>query len=191
MKKGILAGLATIAVFILIVILVTPLFFTSFSDKQPSTKKECAFCNPEVIANQQYYEGQLVRVLYNYYPMLPGHTLIIPKRQVERFEELTAAEVAEMTSTINKVQKAFEKVYKTSDYFLALQNGKKAGQTVMHVHFHMIPRTSASYIDKVKIWLHFLGRPFYEKPLTKEELMKINKPLHEAMIENSPEFNQT
>lgn len=187
-KKTIFIILSVIAVAILLIIFaVPPLVLTNVNETE--TEKTCVFCKPEVIERQQYYEGQLIRVLYNYYPMLPGHSLIIPKRQAERFEDLTDAEITEMMSTVKKVQKAFEKVYKTSDYILLMQNGKKAGQTVFHVHFHMIPRTSLSYLTKLRIWLHFLSRPVYENSLSSEELIKEKTPLHNAMLEISPEYS--
>lgn len=147
-----------------------------------NTSTSCPFCDPKVLEQQQYYEGQLVRVLYNYLPLMEGHSLIIPKRHVSRFEDLTAPEVTEMAITVNKVQKAFEKVYKTSDYLLVMQNGKLAGQTVSHVHFHMIPRKDLDYFTKLRLWLSFLSRgiPFADH-LSPEELAKKKAPLQEAM----------
>lgn len=141
-------------------VVITQLFY--FLPQSGLQKREtCAFCTPSVLERQQYYEGKLVRVLYNYRPMLPGHSLVIPKRHAPRFEDLTADEFAEMREVILKVQKAFEKVYGTSDYLLVMQNGEKAGQTENHAHFHMIPRTEKSVVTKIWLWWAMLMRPIY------------------------------
>lgn len=120
----------------------------------------CPFCDESVICKQQYYEGKLARAMLNYRPLITGATLIMPKRHVARMEDLTPEEFAEIGETAKKVQKAFEKVYGASDYLMVLQNGKNAGQTVYHVHFHMLPRKENSKITKIWLWWVMLTRAF-------------------------------
>lgn len=147
---------------------------------------KCAFCNQSVIDKQQYFEGEHVRVLVNYLPILTGHSLILPKRHVARFEDLTKEEFAEMGLTVKKVQKAFEKVYGTSDFLLLTQNGEKAGQTVFHVHFHMIPRVQKSYLTKAWLWWVMITRPFDPLfPVDWAEIEKQRFSLQEAISESS------
>jgi diadenosine tetraphosphate (Ap4A) HIT family hydrolase len=181
MKKKITLTLLSLFVIVLLFFIFFPLI--DFGPKENGkTIENCPFCNPLVIDKQQYYEGQLIRVLYNYSPIVPGHSLIIPKRHVSRFEELTIPEATEMILTVNKIQKAFEEVYHTSDYFMAMQNGKKAGQTVFHVHLHMIPRKEFNMFDKLSLWFSFLfhSNP-YGSPLKTEEIIQQKAPLEKAM----------
>ena len=73
-------------------------------------------------------------------PCWPGHTLVIPKREVIRFEDLTEAEVASLAVFLNRVAKAVSKAFDGIDYNITLNNGENAGQEVPYVHFHIIPR---------------------------------------------------
>lgn len=133
----------------------------------------CPFCRDEVIHSQQVYEGKLVRVLYNFRPALEGHILIIPKRHVSLFENLTDDEIVEMKSAIQKMQTAFEKAYDKSDYILVLQNGPNGGQSVPHTHLHMIPKGEENVlIVKAQLWLHFLTQTLGGASLSKEELQE-------------------
>lgn len=151
----------------------------------PSTYPEnykCPFCNEKVLEVQTYYEGKLVSVLLNYAPILPGQSMIIPKRHVARLEDLTAEEFAEIRIVMNRVQKAFEKVYGTSDYLLCCQNGINAGQTAYHTHLHMIPRKEQSVVTKMELWWGMLSRPLYDiSPLSAKEVKAQAKVLAEAM----------
>jgi histidine triad (HIT) family protein len=143
----------------------------------------CPFCQQNVIKRQQFFEGEKVRVLYNYQPLLEGHSLIIPKRHVDKFEDLSDRELLEMKSTIQKVHQAFLSVYGKEGYVLVLQNGKTGGQTVPHVHFHMLPRGKEKYyLTKFKIWLTFLsGAVQLRKPISDEEINSQTRRLQETM----------
>lgn len=160
------------------------LFVTTLPDSKVQTAKSCPFCDPAVIQSQEYYESPLSIVLYNYKPFFRGHSLIIPKRYVERFEDLSPEEIADMGETVKKVQKAFQKVYGANDYLLVVQNGKNAGQTVFYVHMHMLPREQESVVTKMKLWWAFLSRPFSAAlPISQAELDKERGLLRAAMSE--------
>lgn len=148
--------------------------------------RPCAFCNPKVIQSQIFYEGTSVVALLNYKPLLKGHTLILPKRNVVRFEDLTPEEILEIGTVVSKVQRVFKEVYGTNDYVLYLQNGINAGQTEFHVHFHMIPRGKEGVVmTKLKlIWAFFTEATHLRKAMTPEELSVALAPLREAMIAN-------
>ena len=73
-------------------------------------------------------------------PFTEGHTLVIPKREVARFEELPESEALSLMHTMQRVSKAVCKAYGGADYNIQLNNGPGAGQEVPHVHFHIIPR---------------------------------------------------
>lgn len=118
---------------------------------------QCAFCNPSVVNYQKFYESETILGLFNYRPLMQGHVLIIPRRHVERLEDLHPEEFVAIAGAIKKIHKAFNQAYKKNDYLLVLQNGKDGGQTVPHVHFHMIPRGSDwTSLIKANLWLSFL-----------------------------------
>ncbi|NGX55956.1 MAG: putative HIT-like protein [Candidatus Anoxychlamydiales bacterium] len=101
--------------------------------------ENCPFCDRKVIDYQKYYEDDISFGLYEYRPLVDGHCLIIPKRHVQRFEELDSNEITALYELIKKTNVAVQKAYNTSSYMLLQKNGKSVGQTVDHLHFHYIP----------------------------------------------------
>ena len=73
-------------------------------------------------------------------PCAEGHTLIVPKKEVERFEDMDPADAATLMMFLQRVSRAVSSAFGGVDYNLILNNGVQAGQEVMHVHFHIIPR---------------------------------------------------
>lgn len=78
--------------------------------------------------------------LVNIKPILPGHVLVSPLRRIPRFHDLTPHEVADLFATVQRVSHTIERVYKASALNIAIQDGEDAGQSVPHVHVHIIPR---------------------------------------------------
>ena len=103
--------------------------------------KNCPFCNKVILDSQKFYEDDLVIALWNYKPILPGHSLIIPKRHIERFELLTDEEALRITQVIKKVDATSIQAFNASAYLLYQKNGREVFQTVPHIHFHYIPRS--------------------------------------------------
>ena len=121
-----------------ILLILSLLHFFKAPPLPPET--ECAFCNRTVLDSQKFYEDDLVIALWNYRAALPGHSLIIPKRHVERFDALTDQESLKIAQVIKKVDAAARQVFNSSAYLLYQKNGREVGQSVPHVHFHYIPR---------------------------------------------------
>ncbi len=139
----------------------------------------CAFCDQEVLNRQKFYEDDLVLALYTHKPVLPGHCLVIPRRHVERFENLTDEEITQMGRVIRKVNQAAMQVFKTSSYLLLQKNGLEVGQTVPHVHFHYIPREAGdSSVLKFIIQMYLANAG---KPLPAAEMQKIVAEMKAAM----------
>lgn len=99
----------------------------------------CPFCDPVVLEKQEVVASPQAMVLYNQKPLAEGHILVIPKRHVERFEELSVEEMGEIQELIAQVAKAFPLAYGAQDYFIMQKNGPLAGQSVPHLHFHVFP----------------------------------------------------
>ena len=77
-------------------------------------------------------------------PCVAGHTLVIPKLEIERLEDLPETQTMSLMRTIQQVAKAVSTAFDGIDYNLILNNGVNAGQVIEHVHFHVLPRAEGS-----------------------------------------------
>jgi len=98
------------------------------------------------------HRSELSLALVNLKPVLPGHVLVIPKRCVERFKDLSSDEVADLWVSTQKVSTTLESHYKANSLTLAIQDGASAGQTVLHVHVHVIPRQPGDFENNDDIY---------------------------------------
>jgi bis(5'-adenosyl)-triphosphatase len=73
---------------------------------------------------------------------------VSPRRVVPRFNDLTSAEVADLFATVQRVSRMVERVYSASSLNIAIQDGEDAGQSVPHVHAHIIPRRRDDLKDR-------------------------------------------
>ncbi|MBK9119723.1 MAG: HIT family protein [Phycisphaerales bacterium] len=92
------------------------------------------------IACHRVYEDEHVLAFLDIRPLADGHTLVIPKRSVERLDQLTEDEAAALGRALLRVARRVVTVVGATDYNLLQNNGACAGQEVPHVHFHIIPR---------------------------------------------------
>lgn len=83
---------------------------------------------------------RLTYALVNLRPLMPGHTLVCPVRRVPRLSELSDNETADLFLTVKRISCMLEKVYQADALNVAIQDGAEAGQSVNHVHVHIIPR---------------------------------------------------
>ncbi|KAJ9641186.1 Dinucleoside triphosphate hydrolase [Knufia peltigerae] len=102
---------------------------------------------PFPIASQVFHlsRSRLSFGLVNLKPILPGHVLICPVRVVPRISQLSAAETSDLFNTVRIVSRTLERVYSASALNVAIQDGVDAGQSVPHVHVHIIPRQKGDY----------------------------------------------
>jgi len=110
----------------------------------PQTKS-CPFCTlpgSRIIDSNPF--GLVIR---DGYPISPGHTLVIPKRHVGSFFELTPEEAAEMMSLMRRAKSVLEIEFKPDGYNIGINDGAAAGQTVPHLHIHLIPRYKGDSAD--------------------------------------------
>jgi diadenosine tetraphosphate (Ap4A) HIT family hydrolase len=81
------------------------------------------------------------------YPVSPGHALVIPKRHVATIFDLTSEEYLDLWTLVRDVRNAAADDYGVRDFNIGLNDGERAGQTVMHAHIHIIPRRSGDVAD--------------------------------------------
>ncbi|XP_068749442.1 bis(5'-adenosyl)-triphosphatase-like [Montipora capricornis] len=92
-----------------------------------------------------FFRSKLSFAFVNIKPVLPGHVLVSPVRIVERFCELTEEEVADLFTSTQKIARVIEKAYDATSLSIAIQDGPDAGQTVEHVHVHVLPRKRGDF----------------------------------------------
>ena len=89
---------------------------------------------------QRVFENENVLAFLDINPLAEGHTLVIPRRCVERYDELTPDEAAALAQALSRVARMVMGVVGAAGYNILQNNGRVAGQEVAHVHFHIIPR---------------------------------------------------
>ncbi|XP_072177199.1 bis(5'-adenosyl)-triphosphatase-like [Diadema setosum] len=92
-----------------------------------------------------FFRSRLSFAFVNRKPVVPGHVLVSPLRPVERFHDMTCDEVADLFQSTQTVSKVIESAFKASSMSIAMQDGPDAGQTVWHVHVHILPRKPGDF----------------------------------------------
>ena len=107
--------------------------------------KLCPFCTlPDERVIDQNDHGLVIR---DGFPISPGHTLIIPKRHTGSFFDLTEAERSDLLLLQDKAKLDLENEFKPDGYNIGINDGPAAGQTVPHLHIHLIPRYAGDRAD--------------------------------------------
>ena len=120
-----------------------------------STKEQCPFCSSKIKELQEVLSMEKTFTFYCLTPAVKGNLLIMPKRHVTRFEELSHEEMIEIQSSMKIIAKAFKDLWLMNDYIILQKNGLLAGQSEAHVHFHVIPCKKYPPYKILKKALHF------------------------------------
>jgi diadenosine tetraphosphate (Ap4A) HIT family hydrolase len=107
--------------------------------------ESCPFCHPA--ADSVFLETSQVLGLWDGFPVSAGHALIVPSRHVARWSEATPDERQELTSAIAEVQRIIGELYHPNAFNVGFNDGPAAGQTVSHLHIHVIPRYKGDVSD--------------------------------------------
>lgn len=92
------------------------------------------------VTGQVFHSTKHTFALVNLKPLVRGHVLVVPKRQVAKLGELPSEECADFFLTVQRVEKAIMAMHGADAMNLAIQDGLAAGQSVPHLHCHLIPR---------------------------------------------------
>jgi len=101
--------------------------------------QDCPFCHISE-TRELIYEGPLCVAFFDGFPVNPGHALIIPRRHVASYFDLTDEETAEINQAIKQVKAIVDEQFSPDGYNIGVNVGEPAGQSVFHVHIHLIPR---------------------------------------------------
>jgi diadenosine tetraphosphate (Ap4A) HIT family hydrolase len=101
-----------------------------------SQHQNCPFCGePEIII-----ENELAFTSWDSYPVNTGHCLITPRRHIAEYFQATAEEKVALWALVDEMKAIIDKEYKPDGYNIGVNIGTAAGQSVPHIHIHMIPR---------------------------------------------------
>jgi diadenosine tetraphosphate (Ap4A) HIT family hydrolase len=107
--------------------------------------RPCPFCAPD--PERVFLEGELVLALWDAFPVTDGHALIIPRRHVGSWFDATEEERGELLRAVHAVRKEIEATRSPDGYNVGMNLGAAAGQTIDHLHLHVIPRFAGDVED--------------------------------------------
>jgi diadenosine tetraphosphate (Ap4A) HIT family hydrolase len=101
-----------------------------------SQHPNCPFCGEP----KNILENELAVVHYDSFPVSAGHCLVTPRRHVAEYFEATAAEKAAIWELVDELQPIIDREFSPDGYNIGINIGAAAGQSIPHLHIHVIPR---------------------------------------------------
>jgi len=98
----------------------------------------CPFCNPG--PDDSILENEHAYIRSDKYPVSPGHLLIIPRRHISSIFEATPGELSALWYLITRAKEILDERHSPDGYNIGINDRAPAGQTIMHLHIHLIPR---------------------------------------------------
>lgn len=92
-------------------------------------------------------ENRFAVALYDGFPVSPGHTLIVSKRHIASLADTTSKERLAMWALLEKVREQLASERQPDGFNIGINDGAAAGQTIMHLHIHLIPRYAGDHTD--------------------------------------------
>ncbi len=100
----------------------------------------CLFCERETDKFNVIIENELFYSAWDNFAVSPGHALIIPKRHIDSFFDLSEKEILQFYDLLLKVKIRISKTHKPDAFNVGINDGIAAGRTIQHLHIHVIPR---------------------------------------------------
>jgi histidine triad (HIT) family protein len=122
----------------------------------------CPFCDKENIGKQKLFETDFEYVFYNIRPANKGQCLVVSKRHVENVRELDDQEASSLFRTVKLVSTRLKNYLNCEGFNYGFNEGVLSGQTVPHLHFHILPRFNADNVPEFHL--------FHRDPKTKRNL---------------------
>jgi histidine triad (HIT) family protein len=122
------------------------------------------------IPSHRVYEDDLTLAFMDVMPQADGHTLVIPKVEAENILDTPPDALAAVVLTTQRVARAVKKAFDAPGLLIAQLNGRAAGQSVFHVHFHIVPRREG-------LELRFHARDMADPKLLAEHASRIRAAL--------------
>lgn len=113
--------------------------------------------------------------IVNLKPIVPGHVLVIPSTPYHRFSEVPSEIVASLFLSVQEISRGLEKVFEADAVTVSLQDGEAAGQTVPHLHIHILPRKKGDIVPNDLVYEHLEKWGFEtQKLLNKDAKIKVD-----------------
>jgi len=112
----------------------------------------------KILASQIFHKTEHSFALVNLRPLVPGHVLVVSNRIAPLLDDLHDHEYDDLWKTVRKVQRALKAKYNCDAFNVAVQDGEGAGQSVPHVHIHILPRyrgdleRNDDIYDQLEMW---------------------------------------
>jgi diadenosine tetraphosphate (Ap4A) HIT family hydrolase len=103
----------------------------------------CELCS----RHEVLLENALAYVRHDNNSLSRGHVLVVPKRHVASFFDMTAEEQSAVLALMSEIQKTIQEQHSPDGYNIGVNVGKAGGQSRMHVHMHLIPRYAGDVSD--------------------------------------------
>ncbi|CAH8612456.1 unnamed protein product [Heterobilharzia americana] len=128
-----------------------------------------------------FYQSELSFAFVNISPLVPGHILVCPIVCIPRFCQLTTAQIADLYMTVRRIAERLAEHHSATSLTISIQDGEDAGQSVPHVHVHVLPRKPNDFPENDNIY----------KALQKHDKVKnrVNRS-HEVMRQEAEELRQ-
>ena len=105
----------------------------------------CPFC--QLPAARIVAEDELAVVIRDAFPVSAGHTILVPRRHIRSFFEATETERASLLRLLDEAKVTLDIECQPDGYNIGINDGVAAGQTVLHMHIHLIPRYIGDRLD--------------------------------------------
>jgi len=104
-------------------------------------RDHCLFCTAVAERNREVLaENASFVAVYDNFPVNEGHTLILPKRHIETVFELDDHEAADLVAILRVAKEHLDSAFHPDGFNVGINSGEAAGQTISHLHVHLIPR---------------------------------------------------
>jgi ATP adenylyltransferase len=148
-------------------------YYTSSSKENSKNSKTCVFCNPK--KSEIIVSTKTCFVQANKYPYAAGHMLVLPKRHINNITDLTSKERSDIFNLLDLCAYALNIYIKPEGYNIGCSVGRVAGESIEHLHFHILPRFQGDI--GWGVFAKFSVLSISPKELTKDikEIIKKNK----------------
>ena len=150
-------------------------------DVRTENELRCPFCN--IPQDRVIYEDDLITAFWDVFPVSPGHALLIPKRHVATWFDASEEEQLHLLRGVNRVREIIEQRHAPAGYNIGVNVGQAAGQTVFHLHLHVIPRYDGDTPDPTGGVRHVIpGKGNYRQGRAFAQNLLGDVPHHRALI---------
>jgi len=103
---------------------------------------DCLFCKiiRKDIGSHVLYEDEQTVAVLDAFPRAPGHTLILPKQHCETVLEASDAQMTALALTVKRLTGILQSALQPTGFTIGINHGKHAGQSIDHLHIHILPR---------------------------------------------------